>query len=406
MTEDRFRWNTAAHRDWMLGDARRQFAFFAPSLNPSGGFDYLDDDGRPLPGQPRELHATGRMVHAFALGHAAGLVSDGRVVDHGLQTLWRHHRDAGQGGYLWSFDASGQVVRGDKLAYGHAFVLLAAASAKLIGHPDADRLLDDIRQVIEDRFWDPDHRRMREEYARDWSEISDYRGMNANMHSVEAFLVAYEATEDRLFLDRALDMIRFFIGKMALAHQWRVPEHYDLSWQVDADYEGDPMFRPAGRTPGHWFEWARLCLQAWDLDGRRDPAIRDWARALCDRADRDGWCGADGGGLLYTVDADGRPLRENRYWWPVAEAIAAIATLQKLGEDHGEAYARYLRCAEAKFIDPDRGGWYPDADRQGTQFTGKPDIYHAVQAVLYPLSPAVSRLSDALAADLAQGAGR
>ncbi|HAG26155.1 MAG TPA: mannose-6-phosphate isomerase, partial [Rhodobacter sp.] len=45
------------------------------------------------------------------------------------------------------------AVDGAKMAYGHAFVLLAAASAKVVGHPDADRLLTDISQILQDRFW-------------------------------------------------------------------------------------------------------------------------------------------------------------------------------------------------------------------------------------------------------------
>lgn len=403
MSEDRFQWNTTENRDWLLDDARRQFAFFASSLNPSGGFDYLDDAGHAIPGQPRELHATARMVHSFALGHAAGLVTDGKVVDHGLQSLWQQHRDNDHGGYVWSFDDDGRVAQGNKLAYGHVFVLLAASTAKLIGHPDADRILDDIREVIEVRYWDAANVRLKEEFARDWSEISDYRGMNANMHGVEAFLAAYEASSDRQFLDRAIGIIRFFVGQQGAANAWRLPEHFDTEWDVDPAYEGDPMFRPAGTTPGHSFEWARLCLHAWDLDGRRDVALLDWARNLYGRADHDGWRQGDGGGIIYTVDDAGQPLRENRYWWPVAEAIAAAVTLLKLGDDRASDYARYLECAEANFMDQRAGGWYPDADRVGAQFTGKPDIYHSIQAVLFPLTPAISRMTDALAQDVTKG---
>lgn len=395
MTEARWHWNRAEHRDWLLADAARQFAFFRASLDLRGGFDSLAGDGAVIPGQPRELHATTRMVHSFGLGQAAGLVADGVMLDHGMEAIWRFHRDAKHGGYLWSFAPSGAAVNDQKLAYGHAFVLLAASTAKEMGHPDADRLLADIAQVIDDRFWDRDAARMREEFACDWSPISDYRGMNANMHSTEAFLAAYEATGERLYLDRALSLIRFFVGQMGAAHGWRLPEHYRADWRPDMGYEGDPMFRPKGSTPGHSFEWARLTLQAWDLDGRRDGDLLDWARSLYDRARADGW-GPDG--VIYTVGFDGAPLRENRYWWPVTEAIGAAAALLKAGQDLRADYADYWRCAAAQFIDETHGGWFPEADRHGTQFAGKPDIYHAIQAVLYPLVPDLSGQTRALKA--------
>ena len=60
-----------------------------------------------------------------------------------MQAIRQRHRDAKHGGYFWSFDDDGPRER-DKLAYGHAFVLLAAASAKCVGHPDADALIADI----------------------------------------------------------------------------------------------------------------------------------------------------------------------------------------------------------------------------------------------------------------------
>ena len=73
-----------------------------------------------------------------------------------MEFLWNGHRDATNGGYVWG-------VGGDdrKQAYGHAFVLLAASSAKLVGHPDADRLLADVTEVLKTRFWEDEARRGR-----------------------------------------------------------------------------------------------------------------------------------------------------------------------------------------------------------------------------------------------------
>ena len=54
-----------------------------------------------------------------------------------MNYIWNQHRDRKNGGYFWSLDNNGPVDS-NKQGYGHAFVLLAASSAKTIGHPLAD----------------------------------------------------------------------------------------------------------------------------------------------------------------------------------------------------------------------------------------------------------------------------
>jgi sulfoquinovose isomerase len=390
------------HRAWLIADARRQFKFFQRSLKADGGFDILGLDGSPIAGVPQEIHTTARLVHAYALGKAIGWPGAEAIVDAGLDHLWNEHRDTQHGGYAASIRGS-RIEDGTKLAYGHVFVLLAAASAKLTGHPEADRLLADVSEVIDRHFWDETHGLLRDEFTRDWTPFSTYRGMNANMHGVEAFLAAFEATGERLFLDRAGRILDTFVGRIAPAHFYRLPEHYTENWTPDPDYRGNPMFRPAGTTPGHSFELSRLMLQHWDLSGRSDAEAPVRARALFERAFSDAWRKEDGG-FVYTVSAEGEPLVADRYWWPVTEAIGATAALMKVApeaEDE-ERYRMAWRFADRHFVDHDRGGWYPEIDDAGRpvgrQFTGKPDIYHSVQATLLPLVPGISRLFSEISA--------
>lgn len=394
-------WGTKAHRAYLLDDAQRQLTFFRKSLDPAGGFHAQDFDGNPIAGAARELHATTRMVHSFALGRLAGFAGTEDMIDHGMRTLRKRHRDADNGGYIWAFAEDGTVRDDRKLAYGHAFVLLAGASAKMVDHPDADQLIADVMEVIDLRFWDSATRRMKEEYTRDWRVFSTYRGMNANMHMSEALLAAAEATGDMGYARRARGIFDFFVGEIGAAHGWRLPEHYTEGWRVDPDYEGDPMFRPRGATPGHSFELARLLLQLRDMEDRNDTQLLDWARDLYARALADGWDDARGG-IIYTVDPrNGAPLRRSRYWWPVTEAIGAAAAMIKAGDDRKDDYRMFWQAGERLFIDRKRGGWLPEVDDAGrpdnSQFIGKPDIYHSLQATLYPLMPGISGVAKGLA---------
>ena len=181
--------------------------------------------------------------------------------------LWERMRDGENGGYFWGVDDE-KPTDPTKQAYGHAFVLLAASSAMCVGHPDAPRLIEDVTQVIEDRFWDKAAGASTEEYNPDWSPMGTYRGQNSNMHLTEALMAAFEATGERGYLDKAESIASLIIDRHARNEGWRVAEHFTENWDVDRAYKGDPMFRPSGTTPGHALEWSRLLVQLWELGGR------------------------------------------------------------------------------------------------------------------------------------------
>lgn len=383
------------------------FSFFgAPSVNSAGGFYQMDDAGNPIVGaQPggteRGLHETTRMVHSFGLAHLMGIAGAKDIMDHAMAYLTKGHHDTEFGGYFWTVDNNGPV-RDDKQAYGHAFVLLAAATAGLAGHTEAKALHDDAMNVILTRFWDDKAGALTEEYNRDWSPISEYRGQNSNMHGTEALMAAYETWGDKRCLDMALRIAERVINTNARAAGWVVPEHFDDSWTVARDYAGDPMFRPAGTTPGHALEWSRLLIQLWQLSGRENAWMVEAAVALFDNATKLGWAHPQGG-FHYTLDWDGHPDMKNRLWWPLCEGAAAASVLFNVTKEprFSEWFDRIWVLLEDQFIDHKNGGWWPELDEEGAPksdvFCGKPDIYHALQACLIPLYPQSKGIGPAIA---------
>lgn len=391
------------HRQYLMRQANDLFDFFeASSINPGGGFYELDNEGKPLNAQnsTRQIHGTARMVHCFAIGSLLGRPGSDEIVDHGMRYLWEKHHDAEHGGYVWSLDNNGPVDD-TKQAYGHAFVLLAASSAKLVGHPLADQMLADVTAVINERFWEEANGSVSEQYKNDWSKIDDYRGQNSNMHLTEALMAAFEATGERSYLDKAERIASLIIGKHAASLDYRVAEHFSADWTLDKSYLGNEMFRPAGTTPGHWLEWSRLLLQMWVLGRKRLEWLPDAARQLFEQAINLGW-DQQHGGFFYTLDWDNKPRMTEKLWWPVSEAIGAAAFLTHYDrEQYYEVWYRKLwDFAENHVIDHVNGGWKSElsADLQQTSrlFTGKPDIYHALQACLIPLYPPTGSLTHAI----------
>ncbi|MBN9022901.1 MAG: AGE family epimerase/isomerase [Rhizobiales bacterium] len=383
------------HRRWLAEQAEDLFFFFDTSLDPEGGFFLLDEAGDPLPDPAREIHTTTRMVHCYAIARLMGRPGADRFIDHGMDFLWNDHRDTVHGGYVWG-------VGGDerKQAYGHAFTLLAASSAKLVGHPDADRLLDDVTEVIATRFFEARHGASAEEFGRDWSPISNYRGQNSNMHLTEATMAAFEATGERLYLDWAESIATHIIRRSAPDAGWMVPEHFDEDWNLVREFSDGDVFRPYGLTPGHSLEWTRLLLQLWELGGRRVDWLPEAARALFAKATSAGW-DAERGGFLYTLGWDGAPHHRNRLWWPAAEGVGAAAFLNAIDgtPDYEAWYRRIWDFIAAELIDADFGGWRTEpAGDPKPLFSGKPDIYHALQACLIPLLPTTGSITRGLVA--------
>lgn len=399
--------NRSYHRRWLLEQADALFGFFQNrAFNPKGGFFDLDPTGKPLnaANPVRGIHSTARMVHCFAIGSLLGRPGSDLIVDHGMKFLWERHRDTNAGGYFWTVDDNGPRD-GRKQGYGHAFVLLASSSAKLVGHPLADKMLADVTEVLETRFWEEQHGAIAEEFNADWSVIAPYHGQNSNMHLTEALMAAFEATGERSYLDKAERIADLIIRRKAGENGFRVAEHFDGNWQVDKGYLGDQMFRPPGTTPGHWLEWSRLVLQLWALGGKKHAWMPDAAEALFKQSIMLGW-DKDKGGFFYNLDWNDKPDMRDKLWWPASEAIGAAAFLceHRPSAFHEEWYRHIWDVIASSFIDETNGGWHEqlteDLKPSYTLFGGKGDIYHALQACLIPLYPATGSLTKGLVAEI------
>lgn len=395
-----------AHRAWLMEQANGLWDFFQRSfVDPSGGFFDLSPTGQPLSpdDQIHPIHLAARAVHCYAVGALMGRPGSMAIVNHGMDIIWNQHRDRTNGGYFWSV-RGGQPVDSTKQGYGHAFVLLAASSAKLVDHPLADEMLADVTKVLNTHFWEEEYGAIAEEFTADWQPLDGgtYRGQNSNMHLTESLMAAYEATGSSEYLEKAKQISHRVIGTAARSVGWRVAEHFHPDWSIDRNYyHPNEMFRPAGTTPGHSLEWCRLILQLWVLDGKREAWMVGAAQHLFRQSMALGW-DSDKGGFFYTLDWDDKPQKRMKLWWPACEAAAAAHFLNELdpNPEWESAYRLIWDNIATVFIDRENGGWREelteDLRPSHTIFPGKGDIYHALQACLIPLYPATGSLTNAI----------
>ncbi|ELY53891.1 N-acylglucosamine 2-epimerase [Natronococcus amylolyticus DSM 10524] len=346
----------------------------------------LDErDGHVYDSQTRHLVATARGVHNFSLG----VVADGPdwcryAAEHGLQFLSTAHWDADREGYDWLLDGREPTDR-TRYCYGHAFVLLAGARALQAGILGARTEVERAFEVLEDRFWEPEHGLYADQASPDW-ELESYRGQNANMHACEALLAAYEATDEDRFLERASTVADRFTREVTSATDGLLWEHYTEEWEPDLSYNEDSprhQFRPPGYQPGHHAEWAKLL--ALLADHRSESWILERAFELFDAAVDLGW-DDEYGGLYYTVEADGEPIVPDKYGWVHTEAIGASALLSRHDDAYADWYDRLWAHSLEHLRNPKYGNWYERLTREHER--DDPNRGTAVEPGYHPLTNA------------------
>lgn len=387
---------------------------FASRSRTEGGFGHLGDDGSIDAAQPMELYQVARMTHVFSLGV---LVDETPAVlgptpaemaalaAHGVAALSSGPlRDTEFGGWFSSI-GPGDSSDDSKKAYAHAFVILAATSAVAAEVPGAAQLLDMALSAVEQHFWDEEAGMVVDEWDREFSTLSDYRGANANMHTVEAFLAAGDVTGDRKWSERAGRIAERVVG-WARDLEWRIPEHADSDYTPQPELHRDQPahpFQPFGATVGHGLEWARLLIALDQTLGSAAPGgLVEAALALNDRAIEDGWAVDGADGFVYTTDWDGTPVVRARMHWVVAEAICTATVLHRMtGEQrYAEQLRRWWNFVDQHVVDHQLGSWRHELDSSNKPasqtWSGKPDVYHAYQASLIADVPTTPSFAKAL----------
>ncbi len=380
-----------ADREFLLEHIQSILDFYLPNIEDrSGGyFQNFKVDGSVFDPGERHLVSSCRIVFNFC--KAYDLFGEPRyreLARHGVDYIRERHWDSDRQGYNWTLTSGHKADDQTNHCYGLAFVMLCFSAATELGIDSAKEDLERVYDIMETRLWDAELGLYADEASPDWSSVDSYRGQNANMHSCEALIAAYEATGENRYLDRAYALAELITVSLAGKSSGLIWEHFTEELDVDWDYNKDDprnLYRPWGFQPGHQTEWSKLLLI---LHGHRPE---DWmvARAmdLFDRALDICWDETNGG-ILYGFAPDGSICDADKYFWVQAESIAASARLFDKTRDarYASWYDRIWQYAWDNMIDHRYGAWYRILTTDNRQYSdekstagGKCD-YHTIGA--------------------------
>jgi len=352
-----------------------------------GGYiNQFRDDGSIFDDQTKHLVGTCRFVYIFSIAAILTEKSEyKKAARHGVQFLLNHHRQS-KGGYAWILEGL-KVSDATNHCYGHAFVLLAFATSLKAGIQESAEPLVETFNLMERHFWRQADRLYVDEISSDWSIVDPYRGQNANMHTCEAMIAAFEATGETNYLDRATALAIRVCVDMTKQSDGMIWEHYDKNWDPDWQYNlDDPknLFRPFGYLVGHWMEWAKLLL----ILEENNP--QEWmlphAKRLFNAAIKQGW-DHNSGGMNYAVSPNGEIIDTDRYYWVLCETVAAAGLLANRTGDstYTDWYSKSWTWSLENLVDQQYGGWYRVLDNKNQRYNdlkspaSKTD-YHPVAA--------------------------
>lgn len=333
-------------------------------IQKGAGFNQsLHEDGSVKDPDHYHLVSSCRWVVNFCRG--AMLSSDAKaraknlaIVDHGLAFIEQHHYSKETNGFHWELN-KGQVSDADQYCYGYAFLLLTYANAYQAGIQKALEKLELVHDLMHEKFWQPQHGLFADQVDAQSNELSSYRGQNANMHSCEALIAAFEATNNEKYLNQALQIADHIVNRQTKHSAGLLWEHFDDNWQIDWAYnQDDPqnLYKPWGYQTGHFTEWAKLLLILHSH--KASPWMLEKAKFLVDTAWPRGWDDARGG-LYYGFDPQGDICDDNKYFWVQAETLPALAMLNE--QFPGQGYDAWLQqlaaYTQSHFIHPTTKVW-------------------------------------------------
>lgn len=355
--------------------------------------------------------------------------------NHALKFLKQAHWNNDNKSYSWTINYDNNVSiidNNNDCSIGLAFVLLSYSNAYMAGIDEAKEGIKETFDLLEEKYWESNNNLYADSYNSN-GILQNYRGQNSNMHLVEAFISAFDATNDRKYLLKAYLIAESVTIKLSSYDKFNlICEHFSSekynsssSWIIDNEYNknncfNENNFHPVGYQPGHLTEWSTLLIRLEDRiikvfnDGNEDIISKlntAWivprACELFDTAMINGWDDEYGGIICSFVENENNYKNlnnesiifydTNKYHWVQAASFSAAAVLFKRTCDnkYSEYYNKIWKYIWENFVDHVDGAWFCTLNQNNSKINnnkcpaGKVD-YHSISSCHYSIDAFIS----------------
>ena len=347
--------------------------WYKASVTENGLFHSpLDQQWKRMGKKRGTLVSQSRLLFVFSVGFLkTGNPNYKRVVQQGADFLLNHFYDKVNGGFNWTCDQNGKIIKDFKDAYGHTFLILGFTYAyKVTGEEKYLKTAIEVFFLIEEKFQD-EFGGLVWKKTNDWIDSDKHRSQNPLMHYFEAILVLFETLNDetipekfiklltpKTFKQRAEKIVNFLFPRQKLTPEFFLWEFYSLDWQpIDLDQNG-PL------SSGHHFEWAFLLSYGVEVSLLKNDKL-PLAKHCLNAALKLGY--EESGIVRAYMNKSGNLTDTSLYWWDFSEALRTLIhfIIQHKQLDLIPIYQKIISFVKGHLIDPEFGGWYFSLDSNG-----------------------------------------
>ena len=350
------------------------------AIDPKTGQFYgeIDHYGTPEPEAHKGIIMYSRILWTFAAACRFYKNNDYKpYADKARSFIENHFLDKKNGGVYWETDCNGTVVVNKKQVYAEAFTIYAYAEYFLaFGDKSALDFAMDLFNKLETICYDKKNGGYFEAFSETWDKLDDVRlsdkdlnepkGMNTNLHVLEAYTTLYEATKDARVGKALKDEILLYLNTIV-----------DKNNHVTIFFSEDWQPKTTEFSYGHDIESTWLIWEAAELlnDKSLLNEIRPKILAMVDTFIAEGFDKKTNSTWYEYFPKTGKK-DSDRHWWVQIEAVEGLANAYDMTGDkkYRDLALKQWDYISQNLIDRVHGEWFWRIDDDGFPVDSEPKM--------------------------------